>query len=386
MDRDSLVGQLAAAGASPVEVEELVAYNENRFDQAAVATATAVPLPDEPFADCWASWVEEAEERGAWAVLAKYLPQLRFPIREGISSSDPYRAAVLRGVAVESIPEATGLGIERPELIEVELYPSLAGRIPVLTVRRRSDFVTLVQALAKKNEPVPIPEAQGAAMVAGLPNWHRIRELQRRWEAQDPATRATPTWGDEMARITQHRELYQDRLVVLSDGPYSAVPAADLGLEEAAWRETSLDIRREHECAHYFTRRRFGSMRNHLLDELIADYTGIVAAKGRFRADWFLRFVGLEEYPRYRPGARLDIYRGDPPLSDGAFRILHRLIRDAAESLERFDGRWPKGPRSPADRGLMIHVLASLSLLELASPQADALLGRALETQQSLSA
>lgn len=378
MDCDSLV----AAGASTSEVEELLAYNENRFDQAAVATPTAVPLPDEPFAGWWAPWVEEARTCGAWAVLTRYVPQLRFPIREGISRSDPYRAAVLRGVAVESIPEATGLDIERPDLIELELFPSLAGRIPVLTVRGRAEFVTLVQALAKKNEPVPIPEAQGAAMVAGLPNWHRIGELERRWEAQDPATRVSSTWREELARIAPQRELYQDRLVVLSDGPYSAVPAADLGLEEAAWRETSLMIRREHECAHYFTRRRFGSMRNHLLDELIADYTGIVAAEGRFRADWFLRFVGLEDYPRYRPGARLDIYRGEPPLSDGAFRILHRLVRDAAENLERFDARWPAGPRSPADRGLMIHVLASLSLLELASPQADALLDRTLETQR----
>ena len=88
------------------------------------------------------------------------------------------------------------------------------------------------------------------------------------------------------------------------------MPAADLGLAEAEWREMSLVIRREHECAHYFTRRLFGSMRNNLLDELIADYAGLVAATGRFRADWFLRFIGLEEFPRYRPGGRLDLYRG----------------------------------------------------------------------------
>lgn len=46
-----------------------------------------------------------------------------------------------------------------------------------------------------------------------------------------------------------------------------------------------------------------------MLDELIADYAGIVAAWGRYRADWFLRFVGLEDYPRYREGGRLQNYR-----------------------------------------------------------------------------
>ena len=36
-------------------------------------------------------------------------------------------------------------------------------------------------------------------------------------------------------------------------------------------------------------------MRNNLLDELIADYTGMVGAIGRFRAGWFLRFAGRGE-------------------------------------------------------------------------------------------
>ena len=30
-------------------------------------------------------------------------------------------------------------------------------------------------------------------------------------------------------------------------------------------------------------------MRNNILDELVADYMGITAAAGRYRADWFLR-------------------------------------------------------------------------------------------------
>jgi hypothetical protein len=75
-------------------------------------------------------------------------------------------------------------------------------------------------------------------------------------------------------------------------------------------------------------------MQNNLLDELIADCAGITAALGYFNADWFLAFVGLEQYPAYRKGGRLQNYRGVPPLSDGAFTILQRLVYHAAKNLE----------------------------------------------------
>jgi hypothetical protein len=144
----------------------------------------------------------------------------------------------------------------------------------------------------------------------------------------------------------------------------------------------SLAIRRDHECAHYFTRRLFGSMRNNVLDELIADYTGLVGATGGFRADWFLRFIGLEEFPRYRAGARLDIYRGQPPLSDGAFRVLHALVKAAAENLERFDAGLPAGARTPQGKGLLISALASQRLEDLAAPGAEEILSQTLELLQ----
>jgi hypothetical protein len=143
------------------------------------------------------------------------------------------------------------------------------------------------------------------------------------------------------------------------------VPATDLGLSEAEWRALSLAIRRDHECAHYLTRRLFGSMRNNVLDELIADYAGLVAATGRFRADWFLRFVGLEDFPRYRPGARLDLYRGTPPLSDGAFRVLQTLLKAAADTLEQsLEQSLERFPAEPT--AVMITALASLRLEDLA--------------------
>ncbi len=374
---------LALLGASPEEVRELLAYNENVFDLGALGPETRFPLPDEPFVAFWEERVRESRLRGpgnAFAVLREHLPQLAFPIRQGISETEPYRAATRRGVPVESIPEAAGLELEHPEAMELEIYESPAGRIPLLIARRRPEFTALIQALTKRNEPVPVPDSQGALMVSGYNNWSRVAELRRAWEAQDPSERETATWTEEFQRIQGRRELYQDRFILLSDGPYSAVPAADLGLEDEEWRLLSLAIRRDHECSHYFTRRLFGSMRNNALDELIADWAGLTGAIGRFRAAWFLRFLGLEDYPRFRPGARLEIYRGDPPLSDGAFRVLQRLLVAAAENLERLDARLAEIPRTPAGRALAIASLASLRLEDLASENAEDLLSRAART------
>lgn len=80
-------------------------------------------------------------------------------------------------------------------------------------------------------------------------------------------------------------ERLQIRFIILSDGFYSAVQASELGLSSEEWKEASLIIRREHEYAHYFTRRVFSSMRNNMLDELIADYMGITQAMGTYRAE-----------------------------------------------------------------------------------------------------
>lgn len=340
---------------------ELARYCDRGFDLQALGPDTRLPLPDEPFVATWERWTAEARGRGAFAVLREHLPQLRFPIREGISQSEDYRAATLRGVPPEELAGATGLEIELPETIELEIHPSPAGRIPVLLVRGRAEFVALLRALAKRNEPVPVPDSQGALMVGGFGNWARIRELRSR--------------GAEMEEILPRKELYQDRFILLSDGPYSAVPAADLGLPEEEWKEISLAIRRDHECAHYFTRRLFGSMRNHAHDELMADWAGLVAATGRFRADWFLRFLGLEDPSRYRPGGRLDLYRDD--LSDAAFAALHELIRSAAANLESFDAR----PGTLEDLARMLTALASLRLDELASPDGQSFLESAVDSR-----
>jgi hypothetical protein len=170
----------------------------------------------------------------------------------------------------------------------------------------------------------------------------------------------------------------------VSDGPYSNVSACEMGLPEQEWRRTSTTIRLEHECTHYFTLRVFGSMRNNILDELIADYAGITAA-GRYRADWFMRFMGLEleAFPAYREGGRLQNYRGEPPLSGGAFRVLQGLVKDAAENLGRLDSDPAYLPgRKTEDLAGTLLALTGFSLEELAAPEAPGRILRAVRRER----
>ena len=197
---------LRALGAASGEVDELLAYNENVFDLGSLRPETRFPLPDEPFVDFWQPLADAARTHGAFAVLCEHLPQLSFPIRAGISTTEGYRAATRSGMPVETIPEATGLELDQPEALELLLHASAAGRIPVLIARSRAAFVALIQALTKKNEPWPVPASQGALMVSGYNNWARIRELRRHWEARAATSRETATWSEEFARITPQRE------------------------------------------------------------------------------------------------------------------------------------------------------------------------------------
>ena len=324
---------LRSLGATPTECEELLLYNANHFDPEGLERSGSLPLADEAFVKTWEQYKHEAKSVGAWAVLRNALVQLRFPVRRGMSRDPAYRLAT-RGQA--DVPgERTPLEPARPDALRIEIHATPAGRLPVVVAPLRDDFELLVQALTKRNEPLPVPASIGACMVAGYTNVHRWRRLREQWWSGHPF----PTeagWRRELVTLLPRKSLYQDRFIIASTNPYSAVPADRLGLTGEAWKRLSLVIRVEHESMHYFTRRVFGSMQNRLLDEILADYAGIVRAAGRFRADWALGFLGLESYPRYREGGRLEHYRGDPPLSIGAFRILHHLVKRAVDNLERW--------------------------------------------------
>jgi hypothetical protein len=206
----------------------------------------------------------------------------------------------------------------------------------------------------------------GACLVGGLNNWDRVASYRKEWEASSGGSASAEQWAAEFRALVPRKELYQDRFVILSRGPYSAVEAADVGFEPAEWLELSLGIRREHELTHYFTRRVFGAMRNNIFDEILADWAALIRVFGNYRARRALLFLGLEDHPRYRSGGRLETYRGDPPISDAALRITGELTVRAARNLEV----WTEG-RPELEQGLeglarLTTMLGGLTLEELA--------------------
>ena len=361
-------------GATRDEATELLRYNRNPFSIPRASDLT-LPLPDEPFVAAWEGYARDATRLGAVAVLRGVLPQLRFPVAAGMGESPDYLAATRRGVLPAA--DSTFLEFEAPERVQIFLHATPAGRIPGILLEHRPDFVAVLRAILARNEPATVLDSQGASMVAGYNNWDRMARLRDAFERGQLADIEASTWGEAFRQIRARPELYQDRFIILSDGPYSGVSAAELRLADEEWRRLSLAIRLEHECAHYFTKRVFGAMGKSLVDELIADYAGVVAATGTFSASWLLRFLGVDANG-FRDGGRLANYRGTPPLSDGAFSVLQALVRRAAQTLETAD-RTTAGSVASADRRVaMIGALAEFTLEELAVEGAEAPLARRL--------
>lgn len=348
---------VAALGATGAALEELAAY----LDDAYRGLAGAATPPEEPQTPFWRRCAAEAARDGVVRALARRFPQCGFPIEPGISQTPEYRAATRQGRFSPGAP--VRLGLEREDLLSLDVVEGFAGPLPVLVARHRPDFIRLVQALTARNEPEEVPAAMGACLVKGLANWERVGEYRRLWELRLGHPAGDAAWAAEMATgLAPRKELWQDRLILLSDGPYSAVPAAELGLTDEQWRERSLALRLAHETFHYLTLRRAGTLRSHLLDELLADYAGLVAAFGRYDAARALRFLGLDRLPEIRPEGRLAVYRGT--LSDEALAVLARLVARAAAELETL----PAGAMDPAQTAARLVYLAGCGLDGLATP------------------
>ncbi|MEO8197982.1 MAG: ATP-binding protein [Thermoanaerobaculia bacterium] len=353
---------LTGLGAEGSALDALTDYLGQSYPELPAAELT-VELADEPQIPFWRQYAAEARESGVATTLARRFPQLGFPVATGTSESTEYRRATRQGEVdpARRVP----LEIEREHLLSLHVEESIAGAIPVLIARHRNDFVLLVRALTARNEPEPVPDAMGACLVKGLVNWDRVGAERRRFEASlgslgRPAT--GEEWAAEMAsRIRPRKELWQDRLILLSDGPYSAVPAAEVGLDPATWRDRSLALRLAHECFHCLTLRRHGLLRSHLLDELLADYVGSIAAFGSYDARRALRFLGLNVDAPSLSGGRWEIYRGALP--EAAIPVLARLVERAAEALEKL----PAVPLPPGARARQLLGLAALGLDGIAS-------------------
>ena len=252
--------------------------------------------------------------------LAEVYPQLYLvPGEEGARI---WQDIVRRGA---SAPSASLLHFHGNVQDSITVENTPAGPVRIVTLGDRHDFELFLQIMAFKCVPASIPATQGASILDGVINWQKIRAREEEYLREGGTEDG---WTAEFKRFTSDRRNYTDALIVLSTGPYSAVPASKAGLEEGAWLRASLQIRKVHECTHFICRRMFREKIDPIWDELVADAVGLYAAFGRYDLKLASVFLGISE-DGYT-GGRLENYAGDQDLevlSAKAWRTLLHLDR-----------------------------------------------------------
>ncbi|MEM6319715.1 MAG: hypothetical protein AAF960_18735 [Bacteroidota bacterium] len=360
MNRQDRIKLLTKYTTEDAILAELAAYTKNNFVPDDGLVFPQLPLPNEPHILAWQTYQKASHAvPNIITILKRKLLPLNFPITKNISKHRDYRKVTLQGQNPQNFSLATGLPLLAPEKINVTFVEGAAGKIPALVVENTADFKMLLRALAHKNEPAVIPDAMGAVILKGVNNWGRFRENM-------DTTLAVIHPQKEFLRIAKQKSLYQDTIILASKKKYSNVQPK--GISADTWREQSLKIRLQHEYAHYFTSRYFGVMRNLMHDEIIADYLGIHAVRSHFDTMLFLQFLGLENYPIYRKGGRLENYLGRPKLSKPAFLILQKIMLNAAHNIAKFDAQIGVVQHS-TDLFTRVRTLATLSLVQIADEQ-----------------
>ncbi|QTE23303.1 DUF7005 family protein [Polaribacter cellanae] len=339
-------------------IDELLIYSKNKFISNEQKTNT---LLEDSYVDTWERYSEESKEIGVFETLKKYIVQLQFPVQKGISKTGAYINTTLRG---KSNLNKSALKLNQPKGLKLEIYKSaLVGSVPVLIIPDDEDFNTLVCALSNKNEPKELTKSMGASFINGINNWDRIHQLKADWLQGN----STGNWSLYFKEnILPKPHLFKDKLIILSTKEYSGIKSQSIGVSKSTWKLSSLIIRREHECAHLFTLKHYGVMANNMHDEIIADYAGITKVLGHFNKDWCLHFIGLENYPKYRNGARLENYQGKNKLSEQAFEGLKRIIKNVTESIFQFDNSLGK-IQSATDQLHRIKSICEVDLITMAS-------------------
>ncbi len=178
-----------------------------------------------------------------------------------------------------------------PDTLDISIYDSFAGKIPIISVRDTADFEQLVTNIAYKGIRPEGIEKTGASFISGKTT----------------------------------------RFIILSSKPYSNVPSSELGMsDETDWCEKSLLLRQAHECTHYFTKQTYGISNNILHDEIMADFIGMYETFGFYKSEWFLKFLGIIE----GSGSRLMFYTKDLP--ENVRKAVSELAVLSADGLERW--------------------------------------------------
>ncbi|MBQ4482873.1 MAG: hypothetical protein II966_06530, partial [Lachnospiraceae bacterium] len=204
-------------------------------------------------------------------------------VAPGPGAKEKYLAIVEKGHEPETRDLSHFITSEKDSILTVQ---TLVGEVTVITLGNREDFVTFLQIMANRCEPVDIPDTQGASIIDGVINRRKIEQHMEGLSG--------PEYNEEFRRFTADKRNFKDALIVLSTGPYSAIPAGRIGACDAEWITLSQKIRKYHECTHFICRRLYPDKKDAVWDELVADAVGIVAAFGKFDADMEKLFLGIE--------------------------------------------------------------------------------------------
>lgn len=218
-------------------------------------------------------------------LLAEIYPQLN--LCPGEESAEAYKRIVQYGEAAPARDLGHFLGDGRDSCV-IEETP--AGSVQVITLHQRPDFERFLQIMAFRCREKEIPATQGASILDGVINWTKIRARKADFIASGGSEE---DWPAAFRRFTADKRNYTDALIVLSDGPYSAVSAERMGLDEQTWLAFSHEIRKAHECTHFICRRLFPEKIDAVWDEIVADAVGLFAAFGRYEAETAALFLGV---------------------------------------------------------------------------------------------
>ncbi|MDR0295529.1 MAG: hypothetical protein LBH91_04980 [Prevotellaceae bacterium] len=293
---------------------------------------------EETFAQDWESLLS-SHTGMPWQLLREMCVELNFPVSEGQSKNPELLTALKRGI----LPSSTkGAWVPaEPEKIRIYLHPTPVGRIPVIECESDKDFIHLQQSLVYRCEPRPVPDSRGATIIKNYNNWARINMHRK----------------DQKADILLFPAFYRDYIILLSHRYYSGVSPEVFGLKSTDWRKKSLLLRREHEAAHYMTQRYYHSTKNEIHDEIIADFMGLTAAFGEYDPIKFFTFLGLENYPKYRMGGRLEIYLSTDV---DEFGLLCATLMHAAQNIAVYY------KKNRQNRIKMFHTLCRTSVADMA--------------------
>ncbi|MBO5551281.1 MAG: hypothetical protein J5966_04920 [Lachnospiraceae bacterium] len=217
---------------------------------------------------------------------------------------EEYESVALCGGEPEDRSLSHFHGSDEDELVYEE---TPAGEVLTVKLADRRDFEMLLNIMLNKCVIKEIPKTQGASILDGVINWNKINARKEEFIREEKAKGIEePDWDSEFTRFTSERSNFREALIVLSAGPYSAIPAAELHMDEAEWNRLSHIIRKYHECTHFICRRLYREKINAVWDELVADAVGIYAAFGRFDIMMEERFLGITD-GKYT-GGRLENY------------------------------------------------------------------------------